>query len=89
MHWGGRRQKGSGLSTGETSEQANSYLSRLGLVTRHMTPAGRRERIIEGAVFWNFRKLLDLPASLLKSLLKVSWLEFDCMRYTISLYCVT
>ena len=29
-------QPGSGLTSGETTEQVNSYMSRLGMVTRHM-----------------------------------------------------
>lgn len=37
MKWGAKFQTGSGLSTGETTELVNSYLSRFGVVTRHMT----------------------------------------------------
>lgn len=39
--WGARAQIGSGLSTGETTELVNSYLSRFGLITRHMTEFGK------------------------------------------------
>jgi len=38
--WSGRVRKGVGLSTGETTEQTNSYMSRCGLITRHMTASG-------------------------------------------------
>lgn len=40
MKWGGSRQWGAGESTGETSEQANSYLSKFSIVTRRMTKEG-------------------------------------------------
>jgi len=40
VRWSGKVIKGVGLSTGETTEQANSYLSRYGLTTRHMTANG-------------------------------------------------
>lgn len=37
MRWSGKVVRGAGRSTGETTELANSYLSRLGVVTRHMS----------------------------------------------------
>lgn len=40
MKWSGKVQPGAGESTGETTELANSYLSRFGGTTRHMTKAG-------------------------------------------------
>jgi hypothetical protein len=40
LRWSGHYITGTGLSTGETTELANSYMSRLGLTTRHMTQAG-------------------------------------------------
>ena len=40
MQWSGKVTAGAGESTWETTEQANSYLSRFGLITRHMTNAG-------------------------------------------------
>ena len=40
LKWGAHAQVGSGLSSGETTKLANSYMSRLGVVTRHMTVAG-------------------------------------------------
>ena len=63
--------EGAGLSTGETTELANSYLSRLGGVTRHMTDMGRRERIEEAAVHWNLKKIIGLPKQLALSIAKV------------------
>lgn len=40
VKWSGKVIDGAGRSTGETTELANSYLSRLGPVTRHMTKQG-------------------------------------------------
>ena len=40
MKWSGRCTEGAGLSTGETTEIANSYLSRFGQVTRVMESTG-------------------------------------------------
>lgn len=37
--------KGAGLSTGESTELANSYLSRLGRTTRHMTSQGNDDAL--------------------------------------------
>lgn len=74
--------EGAALSTGETTELANSYISRLGGVTRHMTESGRRERIEEAAVHWNLRKIVGLPKQLSLSIAKV------CVWY-LGLLCVT
>lgn len=38
--WSGRCREGVGLSTGETTELANSYMSRLGVITRAMENTG-------------------------------------------------
>lgn len=43
MVWSAKVQKNAGLTTGEMTEQANSYLSRLGLTTRHMSKYGERQ----------------------------------------------
>ena len=71
MKWSGKVKEGAGKSTGETTELANSFLSRIGLVTRNCTKAARRERITTSAAFWNVRKLLELPSLISKSLSKV------------------
>lgn len=39
--WSGKVQDGCGESSGETTELANSFMSRPGLVTRYMTPSGK------------------------------------------------
>ena len=41
VKWSGRVTEGAGLSTGETTELANSYMSRLGQVVRNKEPSGR------------------------------------------------
>ncbi|XP_067944862.1 uncharacterized protein [Watersipora subatra] len=70
MKWSGRVTVGTGLSTGETTELVNSYMSRLGKVTRHMTSDGRRRRLEQGAAFWNLRKFVNLPKQIFTSLSK-------------------
>ena len=40
VKWSAKVVKGAGCSTGETTELANSYLSRLGPVTRNSHKAG-------------------------------------------------
>mgnify|MGYP001797121012 CR=1 FL=1 len=40
VQWSGRVTEGAGLSTGETTELANSYMSRLGPVTRNKEASG-------------------------------------------------
>ncbi|XP_067931090.1 uncharacterized protein [Watersipora subatra] len=72
MKWSGKVVKGAGRSTGETCEQANSYLSRLGPVTRNSHSAVRRERITQSAKFGNSRKLLELPVWIAAQLSKVT-----------------
>ncbi|XP_067951302.1 uncharacterized protein [Watersipora subatra] len=71
MKWSGKVVKGAGRSTGETFEQANSYLSRLGPVTRNSHSAARRERITQSAKSWNSRKLLELPVWIAAQLSKM------------------
>ena len=38
--WGGWWQEGAARSTGEEVEQINSYISRCGSTTKHMSPEG-------------------------------------------------
>ena len=56
MKWSGKVTSGAGESTGETTEQANSYLSRFGLITRHMTSSGMNFTDIE--YYYEFRYIM-------------------------------
>lgn len=72
-------RQGVGLSTGESTEHVNSFLSRLAQTTRHMTLFGRVERLEEASAFWNVRKVMRMPKYLHDCHFKVSWsiMEFE------------
>nr|XP_045618164.1 uncharacterized protein LOC123770371 [Procambarus clarkii] len=54
--YGGRWQHGSGLTTGEETEQIFSYMSRYNSTTKNMLKAEREEELSESSFFWNQRK---------------------------------
>ncbi|XP_069193779.1 uncharacterized protein [Procambarus clarkii] len=54
--YGGRWQHGSGLTTGEETEQIFSYMSRYNSTTKNMLKAEREEELSESSYFWNQRK---------------------------------
>lgn len=60
MKWSGKVLDGAGMSTGESTELVNSFLSRLGAVTRHMSIAGKQRSMI----FWKIDYLLILAVRL-------------------------
>ncbi|XP_069166999.1 uncharacterized protein [Procambarus clarkii] len=51
-----RWQHGSGLTTGEETEQIFSYMSRYNSTTKNMLKAEREEELGESSFFWNQRK---------------------------------
>uniref|UniRef100_A0A7M5X014 CxC3 like cysteine cluster domain-containing protein n=2 Tax=Clytia hemisphaerica TaxID=252671 RepID=A0A7M5X014_9CNID len=69
--FGGRWTKGAALTTGEETEQVNSYLSRLTNTTKYMLPQNREDTITEFAMEWNQRKVKRLSKSLMKKYTKV------------------
>ncbi|XP_045614717.2 uncharacterized protein [Procambarus clarkii] len=54
--YGGRWQHGSGLTTGEETEQIFSYMSRYNSTTKNMLKTEREEELSESSFFWNQRK---------------------------------
>jgi len=69
--FGGRWTEGAALTSGEETEQVNSYLSRLSNTTKYMLPQHREDTITEFAMDWNKRKVEKLATSLVKRFKKV------------------
>lgn len=69
--WGGRWQEGAAGGAGEEMEQLFSYLSRFNITTKYMSAAGREEQLVEAAMFWNDKKIFNLPKYLKARLQKV------------------
>ncbi|XP_069163498.1 uncharacterized protein [Procambarus clarkii] len=71
--YGGRWQHGSGLTTGEETEQIFSYMSRYNSTTKNMLKAEREEELSESSFFWNQRKHDSLAHVLASRFCKISF----------------
>ncbi|XP_032779746.2 uncharacterized protein LOC116918211 isoform X3 [Daphnia magna] len=64
--YGGHWMTGAASTTGETTEQSNSKMSRYGSTTKHMSNSNRRDHLTDGMIYWNQEKECGMAKQLAK-----------------------